>query len=404
MTNGILDGVRVIEWGDLVSGPWASRLLADMGADVVKIEEPGSGDYARRLGPFPKDEKHIEKSGLYLYLNCNKRGISLDLTRPEGKQIFEELVTGADILIENHPPSRVEDAGLTYQYLKQLNPQLIMVSISPFGQTGPYRDFLGSELVLFQMGGVGYETPIGDVTDPERESPLKGPGYQGYFVAGWLAAASTFLALYHRGNTGEGQHVDISEQEAIASTQRPNVTRFSFAGEVTNREGTGIPRFKPCKDGYFAGFGAQGNDPTWKRLCDIMDNPEWTTWDICATQASRRENIAELDAMVMVWMMDHTKAELFEMGQRAGLSCFPVNDVSDVYTAEQFQHREFFQEVDHPVAGAFPYPGIPYKLSDQQPTIRRRSPMLGEHNEEIFVNELHRTSNDIALLARAGVI
>ena len=120
MTNGILDGVRVIEWGDLVSGPWASRLLADMGADVVKIEEPGSGDYARRLGPFPRDEEHIEKSGLYLYLNCNKRGISLDLTRPEGKQIFEELVTGADILIENHMPSRVEDAGLTYQYLKKL--------------------------------------------------------------------------------------------------------------------------------------------------------------------------------------------------------------------------------------------------------------------------------------------
>ena len=163
--------------------------------------------------------------------------------------------------------------GLTYDDLKPQNPKLVMVSISPFGQTGPYRDYVGSELVLFHMGGIGYETPAGDVTDLEKEPPLKGPGYQSYFVTGWMAATTAFIGLYHREMTGEGQHIDISEHEAIASTQRPNITRYSYADELPGREGTGIPRFKPCKDGYFAGYGAQGTDVMWEKVCRIMGNP-----------------------------------------------------------------------------------------------------------------------------------
>ncbi len=404
MQEGILQGVRVIEWGDLVSAPWTGRLLADMGADVIKVETPDAGDSARRVGPFPHDEPHIEKSGLYLYLNCNKRGVTLDVSKPEGKRIFRELVAGADILIESHSPGVVEELGLTYNDLKPLNQNLIMVSISPFGQTGPYRDYAASELVLFHMGGIGYETPAGDVTDPENEPPLKGPGYQSYFVTGWLAATSAFIGLYHREVTGEGQFIDISEHEAIASTQRPNVTRYSYADELPGREGTGIPRFKPCKDGYFAGYGAQGTDVMWAKVCDIMGNPEWTQWDICETMVSRRENIATLDALIMSWMMDYTKAELFEMGQRAGISCFPVNTVADVYSTEQYKERGFFEEVEHPVAGTFAYPGVPFKISDYQPALRLPAPMLGQHNREVYVDILNRAPEDLVKLRQAGVI
>ena len=404
MDEGILQGIRVIEWGDLVSAPWTGRLLADMGADVIKIETPGGGDSARRVGPFPHDEPNIEKSGLYLYLNCNKRGVTLDPGTAEGKRIFKELVAGADVLIESHPPSVAEGLGLTYEDLKPLHSNLVMVSISPFGQTGPYRDYASSELVLFHLGGIGYETPAGDVTDLEKEPPLKGPGYQSYFVTGWMAATSAFIGLYHREVTGEGQFIDISEHEAIASTQRPNVTRYSYADELPGREGTGIPRFKPCKDGYFAGYGAQGTDPMWEKVCRIMGNPEWTTWDICETMVSRRENIATLDALIMSWMMDYTKVELFEMGQKEGLSCFPVNTVADVYETEQYKVRGFFEEVEHPLAGTYAYPGVPFKLSEHQPSLRRHAPMLGQHNREVYVDILNRSPEDLVKLRQAGVI
>ena len=406
MTDGILEGIRVIEWGDFVSGPWTGRLLGDMGADVLKIEVPGLGDLARRAGPFPQDNPHAEKSGLYLYLNLNKRGITLDLSKEEGRRIFGELVGTADILVENHPPQVVEVLGLSYKALQAQNPRLIMVSISPFGQNGPYRDYYGSELVLFHMGGIGYETPRGEVTDPENEPPLKGPGYQAYFTAGYMAATSAVVGLFQREITGEGQHIDISEQEAIASTQRPNITRYSYSGEVVPRDDTtmGMLRIKPCKDGYFVGFGALGTDLMWTRLCEVMDNPKWTQQEIYSTQASRREHGAELDALIMSWMMDYSKAELFEMGQRAGISSFPLNTVADLFTTEQYQSREFFQEVEHPVAGTYPYPGIPYKLSDRQPSIRRRAPLLGEHNAEVYGQELRRTPAELVRLYQSGVL
>ncbi len=404
MSDGILKGVRVIEWGDFVSGPWTARVLADMGADVIKVEPPKSGDSSRGVGPFPSDIPHPEKSGMYLYLNMNKRGVTLDLGLEEGRAVFRDLVAGADVLVENHRPAEVEALGLTYEGLRDLRPGLIVVSVSPFGQTGPYRDYVGSELVLFQAGGIGYETPIGEVTDKESQPPLKGPGYQSYFMAGWLAATSTFVGLYHREVTGLGQHIDISEHEAIASTQRPNVTRYSYAGEVPHREPAGAPRFKPCKDGYLAGFGVLGNDTMWRKVCNLMGDPEWTTWDICADQASRRDHAAELEPRIMEWMMGYTKAELFEMGQRAGISTFPVNTVADVYVAEQFQSRGFFEKIEHPVAGSFSFPGIPFQFSDHQPRIRRRAPLLGEHNAEILGAELGRAPSELERMRRDGVV
>ena len=249
MATGILDGVRILEWGEFVSGPWTSRLLADMGADVIKIEQPGVGDSSRRAGPFPEDIPDGEKSGLYLYLNWNKRSMALDLHRPEGRAVFDELLARTDVFIENHSPSQLRDLDLSYESLKKINPALLMVSLSPFGQTGPHSDYAASELILFHAGGIGYETPIGEITDRQRQQPLKGPGYQSYFMAGWIAAISTFVGLFHKQVNGVGQYIDISEQEAIASTQRPNVTRYSYAEEVYHRESMGGARFKQCKDG-----------------------------------------------------------------------------------------------------------------------------------------------------------
>ncbi len=404
MADGILNGLRVIEWGDLVSGPWTARLLADMGADVIKVESPGSGDASRRVGPFPGDVPHPETSGLFLYLNINKRGVTLDLTKAEGKRIFKELVAGADILIENHQPRVVEELGLGYDTLSALNPRLIMVSVSPFGQQGPYRDYVGSELVLFHMGGPGYETPVNEVTDLEKQSPLKGPGYQGYFASGWLAATCTSVALFQREMTGEGQFVDVSEHEAVFSLERPRIAQYTYTGEIPPREGNGIPRFKPCKDGFFAGLNVQRDDIRWGRLCNLMGNPEWTNDEICSTPESRRDNTDIIEAHIMSWMMDYTKAELFERGQDAGLGVFPLNTAADVYAEPQYRYREFFQNVEHPIAGTHEYPGISYKLSDHQSEIRHRAPLLGEHNSDVFCEELGRSPEDLVHLYQSGVI
>ncbi len=407
MAEGILDGTRVIEWGQMVSGPWAARLLGDMGADVVKIEPPNTGDITRRIGPFPQDLPHPEKSGLYLHLNCNKRGVTLDLSTSTGRHLFRKLVQGADVLIENHSPLHLETLGLTYDRLRSLNPRLIMVSISPFGQTGPYRDYVGSELVIFQMGGVGYETPLMDVTDPETQPPLKGPGYQGYFAAGWLAATCALTGLFHREVLlGEGQLIDISEQEAVASMLRPNVARFSYAGEVAPRAGAAVGgvRFKPCKDGFFVGLGIGVTDDGWKRLRNLMGNPEWTTSVTFATLESRREHAEDADPFIIAWMMGYTKAELFDMVQRAGLSAFPMNNVADVYASEQLAFRGAFQEVEHPLAGAWRLPVPPLLSSDEQPSLYRRAPLLGEHNDDIYCQELGYTREDLVRFRQLGVI
>ena len=404
MPEGILEGIRVIEWGNFVSGPWTARLLGDLGADVIKVEPPGSGDKARQAGPFPHDLPHPETSGIYLFVNCNKRGVTLDLSKTKGRQIFEQLVHDADILVENHRPAEVEALDLTYDHLKAINPDLLMVSISPFGQTGPYRDWVGSELVLFNMGGVAYETPVGGVTDRETQPPLKGPGYQAYFVSGWLAATAALVGLFQRQVAGGGQLIDISEHEAIASMLRPNVARVSYEEEITVRQSGGAIRYKPCKDGYFIGLGMGQNDDAWRRLCVLMDNPEWTKQEIFATQELRREHQQEGEALIVEWMKDYTKDELFEMTQRLGIGAFPFNTVADVHESSQLAARSFFKEVEHPIAGRLSYPGPAYSFTDQQPRIYRRAPLLGEHNGEIYGGELGYSAEELAQMRRSGVI
>jgi crotonobetainyl-CoA:carnitine CoA-transferase CaiB-like acyl-CoA transferase len=313
-------------------------------------------------------------------------------------------VEGVDILVENHSPAEVEALGVTYDELRHVNPGLIMVSISPFGQTGPYRDYVGSELVLFQMGGVGYETPLMSVTDPETQPPLKGPGYQAYMVAGWMAAATTTIGLYHREVFGEGQHIDVSVHEAMASMVRPNVARFSYAHEVPKRESSGFLRRMPCKDGYMTGLGVGQNEDAWRRICDLMDNPEWTKEEIFAKQESRTEHVEEASAHIIEWMSNYTMAELFEMTQSRGIGAFPLNTVADVFHSDQLEHRGFFTSLDHPVAGQWLYPGTAYLFTDQQPRVQSRAPLLGEHNAEVYCGELGYTPEELIQLHHGGVV
>ena len=397
-----LSDLKILEYSHLASGPFCAKVMADLGAEVVKIEEPGKGDEARNHGPFPEDRPHPEKSALFLHLNTNKLGITLNLRHPLGKKLFLQLVEQADIFIENNPPKLMQELEFDYEHLMKINPRLIMTSITSFGQTGPYRDYKTTELISFHMGGVGYETPINQVTDPEREPPLKAAGHQANLLAGWTGATATMAAVFARQTTGRGQHIDISEQDAVANMIRPNFSRYSYAHEIANREKRGLPWILPCKGGHIS-FSPQG-DRFWRGLMEMLGNPEWARNEKFKDFTTRREHVDEMEGHIIEWTMQRTKEEIFEKAQAHHIPCFPVNSMSEVFRAEQFKAREFFVEIDHPVAGKFQFPGAPYKLSTSPWQIRRPAPLLGEHNEEIFCKRLGYKREELVKLRMNGVI
>ncbi|MDY6916589.1 MAG: CoA transferase, partial [Chloroflexota bacterium] len=253
MSQQPLSGLKVIEWAELVSGPYCGKLLADLGAEVIKLETPGLGDRARARGPFPGDLPHPEKSGTFLYLNTNKLGVTLNVECASGVGIFRKLIEQADVLVENHPPSVVERLGLTFNSLSEVNPRLVMTSISAFGQTGPYRDYKSCNLVGFNTSGMAYLNPSDGVDDIESKPPLMGPPNQGDLVAGLTGAVATMSAVLGCQLSGEGQHVDVSQQEAIASVARHQIGNYTVEQVPWIRHKlerpTAVSPMYRCKDG-----------------------------------------------------------------------------------------------------------------------------------------------------------
>lgn len=251
MNKKALTGVKVLEYAQFVTGPYCTKLLADLGAEVIKIEPPSAGDRARNQGPFPDDLPHAEKSALFLYLNTNKLGVTLDTGIPTGKEIFKKLVKDVDILIEDNYPQRMIELGFDYATLQNINPRLVMTSITPFGQNDPHTEYKAYPLNLVHAGMLGYMTPWVSRW-PDRE-PLQPGGFLGEYGAGLSAATATLAALYVQRMSGEGQHVDVSKQEAILALNRVNVPQFPNDGEsdtrFVNLSGL-LGDIVPCKDGH----------------------------------------------------------------------------------------------------------------------------------------------------------
>jgi len=404
VTTGILDGVKVIECGSFVAAPYCAKLMADLGAEVIKIETPGTGDESRRRGPFPDDIPHPERSGLFLYLNTNKLGITLNLDSSTGRIIFKQLVTSADILIEDFPPGKMGELGLDYDTLKEINPRLIMTSITPFGQTGPYRDFKAHYLNTFSGGGQSYLIRSGDLDNPS--GPLKGGGYLGEYDAGLNAGVATLGALYWQGASGEGQWVDVSKQESLVALERvifgiyPN--EGISGGSPYEQRGRGPVGIKACQDGYMVLV--MPEEHQWDNLVELMGNPEWAKDERFKDQFSRAEHNDEIDPHVSQWMMAHTKEEIFRQGQAFSVPVGPVMTAEDIVNSEQLKERGFFQEIDHPVAGKIQHPGIPYIFSGTPNRVERPAPLLGEHDELIICRRLGYTRQDLVRLRESGVI
>ena len=394
---GLLDGIRVLDLGGHISAPFCARLLADYGADVIKIEPPG-GDVSRRSGPFAGDHPHPEKSVVFLYTNTNKRGITLDLASQTGKTLLSQLIKSSDILVQNFDPREAERLGLTYPTIGGLNPRLVTTSITPFGKTGPYKDFAATDLVTCALSGLMYHSG-----DSDRE-PLRNALDQSFHVAGINAAVATLAAIFQRLTTGTGQQVDVSVIECLASHLVQPVPYYNYMGAIKGRRpvrGSGFEELMPARDGYVAPS-VQGSQP-WSTVADLIGLEELQDGRF-ATGAGRIEHGEELQELLIQGLAEWDRKPLFQASGERRLVFGMAQDADDLYHCPHLQDRGFFVEVEHPVAGKAAYPGGGPRLSGAEYQVYRPAPLLGQHNQEIYCGELGYTKEDLAKLREMGVI
>ena len=400
MSDAALTGVKALEFCEMVSGPYCAKLLADLGAEVIKVEKPVTGDQARSRGPFLHDTPHPERSGLFLYLNTSKLGVTLDPGNETGRSIFLELVALADVLIEDTTPGTMERLGLGYERLREVNPSLIMTSITPFGQTGPYQGYKAHHLNIYHASG---QAQFSYTESRGRETPpAKGGGYVGDYDAGLSGAVATLAALYKRGTGGAGQHIDVSRQEALISLDRVDIGSFANDPDAAVRRRGMLGGLMPCKDGHVIVVAPQQHQ--WEALVKLLGSPEWAQGENCSDEWTRSENAAELQPLIEEWMLLHSKDEIYHRGQSFGCPVAPINSAADVHSSAQVKERAFFVEIEHPEAGRLSYPSASYQLSETPWRANHAAPLLGEHNGPIYHGRLGRSEEELARLRKQGVV
>ena len=378
-----LDNVRVLDLTHHIAGPYATRLFADFGADVIKIERPG-GDIARRLPPFKDGIEHPERSGTFFYLNCNKRSVVLDLKRPEGIDALAALAKTADVVIESFAPGKLEALGAGYGFFRDINPSLPVISVSNFGQTGPYRDYLLSDLVLYAFAGEMYS-----MGETDRES-VKMAGTAALFESGSAIAVGMMGALFASKRHGIGQHVDISLAEThFGGVDRRHATAiaFQFSGRKTLRlasHGGGMPQgIYPCADGY-VDFTNAGLRPD--RIAEMLGNAEWLA-DPRYSDPIQRMNpavIEDWNGNFITGCIERTKREIWEAARAAKVMCGPMFTMEDLFVDEAFRARGFWSKTEHAELGEVTIPGRPLRMEKGGWQLRRAAPLLGQHTAEVL--------------------
>ena len=397
-----LNGLKVVEYGRMISGPYCAKLLADLGAEVIKIEPPGGGDQSRAIGPFLNDIPHPERSGLFSYVNTNKLGISLNPLSEAGKKIFFQLVENADILVENNPPQLMEKWGLGYEDLRKVNPGLIMTSITPFGQSGPYRDYKACELITYHSSGAGHTTPRSG--DPDQ-APLKLGARVTEFYAGMNGALAAMGAVLIREMTQKGQHIDISAQECFLNNALAGMPYWLFNNELMGRGGRqpwAPIAILPCKDGHVS-FQFQ-SEQQWLDLLELMGNPDWAESELFKDQFARGENWDGLELLLNEWLSEQPKQAFFHAAQAKRCPVGPVNRMDEVLNCEHLADRDFFVKADIPGTGDVKIPSAPYKFSETPWQLYQPAPTLGQHNEDIYCNRLGYKREDLVKMRGLGVI
>ncbi len=421
-TSGLLEGCRVLDLTD-EKGLLAGKILGDFGADVIKIERPG-GDNTRDIGPFYQESTDRQKSLYWFATNTSKRGISLDINRNEGRELFRKLLSNADIVIESFTPGYLDSIGLSYSEMTKIKPDIILTSITGFGQAGPYAEYEVSDLTGNAMGGLA--RILGDL----GSAPVR-LGYisQANFHAGLQGALGSMIAYYHHELTGEGQHVDVSMQEAVSLTLMNAVEIFELLGAnlvgmgqhfiSVRPEPAGIlftKMINPCKDGYvvymFGGGGFGGSVESSREFVkwaneegmamELDDFDFATQWD---ASTLTQEECNYRGGLIQEFVMTKTKAELYEEAVKRGILLAPCNTMEDINNDVQLEARGFWEQVEHPELGTrITYPGSPVKLDEFPWKIYRRAPLIGEHNTEVYEGELGISEREINDLREKGIV
>ena len=397
-----LGALRVVECGQGVSAAFGAKMIADLGAEVIKVEPPG-GDLTRRRGPFPNDKPDPEKSGLFVYLNTNKRGVTADLGKPEGRELLGRLLEKADILIHNVPPYERANQGLDSAALCAKYPGLIVASISMYGDRGPRANWRGYELNASNAGGWAYLSP-GASPYPELP-PLKPFGAQCDFQGGAHAALTSLAAMRYKLRTGKGQAIDVCEQEAIAAMLEMNFMHWTYAGRETSRLGSRAlgPWFlADCQDGKI--FVLAVEEHQWQNLVKLMGNPEWASEEIFKDRMSRAQNMDALKALMSEWISQWKVTDLYKAAQEARIPFAPVNTMQQMYESDHLQERKYFVEFDQPGMSKLMLPGAPSQYGKIKWALRRPAPWLGQHGEEVFCGEFGVPREHLAKLKQARVV
>jgi CoA:oxalate CoA-transferase len=400
--EGALTGYRVLDLVD-AKGAYCTKLLADLGAEVIKVESP-QGDPTRGLPPFADDIPDLERSLPFVFRNANKLGITLNLETQDGKRLLGRLVESADVLVEGFTPGFMAERGLDYGSLREINPGLIMASITEFGQSGPYRDWKGSPIVDMALS-----TDLIEAGFPDK-APCSLPGMPAYDATSVMAALSIVLALFERGGSGDGHYIDVSVHENARLAIYPwMVTLHSYNRTPDGpppgpegRMGGAVYPVYPCKDGFVRVVAL--TPWQWDALLKVIGEPEALAGPEWRGLLHRVSHAAELYDIMAEFTKSYTMTELFEAGHQAGVPIAPIVGLSDFIDSPQTRAREFFLDMQHPVIGSFRYPGPPYKWTETPCRVERSAPRLGEHNVAILCERLGLSRSELAALRHAGVV
>ena len=392
-----LSDLRVIDLSSNVAGPLCTKMFADFGADVIKVESPLGSDESRDLGPFADEEDKFETSGMYLYLNTNKRGITLDLDSHQGSSLLRELVSTADLVVESFQPGAMTGMGLGFDTMCELRPGIVLTSITPFGQTGPWSDFQATDLVEYAASGLSY------VNGLQGREPLKSPGFESYYHAGLAAFAGSMTAICSRDLSGAGEHIDVSILEAAASIFGPQLLGSLYSGISQGRRSPDGPAgLYPCKDGYVS-LNVR-HEPTWQSMWLFFEEPEMADDPRFATQDDRRRRSKEMEDLLLPYLAKYTREELFHGLSPLRILVGMALDVTDVVNDPHLQERDFFTQSIHPIAGQVSFPGAPFNMSLTAWQLNRPAPILGQHNHEVFAGTLGYSREEIDLWHEQGIV
>ncbi|MEX1253497.1 MAG: CoA transferase [Dehalococcoidia bacterium] len=404
-SEGLFDDLRIVELSRGAGAAYCAKLFADLGADVIAVEPPG-GSALRRRGPFAEDTPGLERSGLFAYLNTSKLGVTLDVATRRGRLMLDQLLEGADILVEDNAPSWMDGAQLDYAHLSKAHPELIVTSITPFGQDGPWRDYQGNDFIAQHTSGVAYHNGA-RAEDLVAEPPIVLPGYLGEFAGALAAAAGTMCALFERETTGLGTHVDVALQDVLAMNQQVDIAWVTYGGRVPSRSATAKPPIpyvgqQPTADGFIDVI--TRTEGQWRTFLQVLGDPEWAENELFKDMNSRSQYWDALEPLVQQETRRFGKQDLFRRGQAAGVSTAAVNTVADAAEAEHFAERGSFVEMEHSVLGQTRCPGPPARFAGDVWGIRRPAPLLGEHNREVFCGRSGYSERELVTLYQAGVV